>query len=82
MGFGWDTDELYFVKMVNLYENQSIITKLNRGWEYGRAKKRIDRVYWTYDENELKTQNYVDSHSLRPYSKYKNEIDKLINFLI
>jgi hypothetical protein len=82
MGFGWDTDELYFGKMVNLYENQSIITKLNRGWEYGRAKKRIDRVYWTYDENELKTQNYVDSHSLRPYSKYKNEIDKLINFLI
>ena len=45
-------------------------------------KKRIDRVYWTYDENELKSQNYVDSHSLRPYSRYKNEIDKLINFLI
>jgi hypothetical protein len=82
MGLGWDTDELYFGKMVNLYENQSIITKLNRGWEYGRAKKRIDRVYWTYDENELKSQNYVDSHSLRPYSRYKNEIDKLINFLI
>lgn len=82
MGLGWDTDELDFGKMVDSYENQSIITKLNRGWEYGRAKKRIDRVYWTYDENELKSENYVDCHSLRPYPRHKNEIDKLINFLI
>lgn len=82
MGLGWDTDELYFAKMVDSFENQSIITKLNRGWEYGRAKKRIDRVYWAYDVNELKSQNYIDSHSLRPYSRYKNEIDSLIKILI
>lgn len=82
MGLGWDTDELFFGKMVDSYENQSIITKLNRGWEYGRAKERIDRVYWVYDENKLKSQKYIDSHSLRPYSRYKNEIDKIINHLV
>lgn len=81
-GLGWDTDELYFGKMVDSYQNQSIITKLNRGWEYGRAKKRIDRVNWVYDKNELKSKNYIDSHSLRPYFKYKKEIDSLIKTLI
>ena len=82
MGLGWDTDELYFGKMVDSFENQSIITKLNRGWVYGRAKERIDRVYWNYDIVKLKNYGYIDSHSLRPYSQYKNEIDKIINYLI
>jgi hypothetical protein len=82
MGLGWDTDELYFGKKVNIYTNQEKIVKLNRGWEYGRAKKRIDRVFWVYDMNNLKNQSYIDSHSLRPYFQYKSEIDKIVKSLI
>jgi hypothetical protein len=32
---------------------QLFVLKLNRGWEYGISKKRIDSVYWTYNKNEL-----------------------------
>jgi hypothetical protein len=82
MGLGWDTDELYFGNKVNTFTNQNKIIKLNREWEYGRAKKRIDRAFWNYNIEQLKSQNYIDSHSLRPYSKYKSEIDKIIDYLI
>lgn len=82
MGLGWDTDELFFAKMVSSFYNQSIITKLNRGWDLGVAKNRIDRSKWTYDKNKLQSKSYIDSHSLRPYSLYKTEIDNLIDSLI
>jgi hypothetical protein len=82
MGLGWDADELYFGNKVNTFTNQNKIIKLNREWEYGRAKKRIDRAFWNYNIEQLKSQNYIDSHSLRPYSKYKSEIDKIIDYLI
>lgn len=79
---GWDTDELYFGKMVNTFLHQNKIIKLNRGWEHGRALNRIDRVFWVYDPLKLKRRDYIDSHSLRPYTLYKTEIDKLINFIL
>ena len=82
MGLGWDTDELYFAKMVNLFYNQSIITKLNRGWNFGVAKNRIDRSKWTYDKSKLQSKGYIDSHSLRPYSSFKTEIDSLVNSML
>lgn len=79
--WGWDTDELYFGKKVNQFSEQDRIIKLNRGWEFGRAIDRIDRVKWTYNVSKLKSGGYIDSHSLRPYIIYKNEIDKLVNSL-
>lgn len=75
MNKGWDTDELYFGEKI--YQFNGNIKYLNRGWTYGRAINRIDRVFWNYDENEK--DKYIDCHSLRPYSKYINEIKKLIN---
>jgi hypothetical protein len=79
--WGWDTDELYFGQKVDNFINQNIIIKLNRGWEFGRAIDRIDRVKWSYNPTKLKSGKYIDSHSLRPYILYKNEIDKLVNYL-
>ncbi len=78
---GWDTDELYFGKCVNDFSDQSRICLLNRGWHYGMAINRIDRVQWMYDSNLLKEGHYIDCHSLRPYSQYKFEVDKMINSL-
>lgn len=76
---GWDTDELYFGFKVNSYFNQDKIVKLNRGWENGRATNRIDRVNWNYNLNKLKSFGYIDSHSLRPYNVYFNEINRMLD---
>jgi hypothetical protein len=78
---GWDTDELYFGKCVDEFSDKSRICLLNRGWQFGMALNRIDRVHWVYDINMLKNGNYIDSHSLRPYSKYKFEVDKMVSNL-
>ncbi len=43
--------------------------------------RRIDRVNWNYDLDKLYSNWYYDSHSIRPYSLYKKEIDYLINNL-
>ena len=43
------------------------------------ALNRIDRVFWRYDIEVLKNGNYIDCHSLRPYSTYKKQVDELIN---
>lgn len=79
--WGWDTDELYFGMKVNEFKYQNRIKKLNRGWSIGIANNRIDRVRWAYDKNKLQKGEYIDSHSLRPYSEYKNHIDKLVQDL-
>jgi hypothetical protein len=81
LGWGWGTDELYFGKMINSYYDQSKITKLNRGWSFGVAKDRLDRIRWKYDPNNFKDQ-FIDSHSLRPYSTHKTRIDKIVNLVL
>jgi hypothetical protein len=80
--WGWSTDELYFGKKVHEYAKQENIIKLNRGWHNSMALRRIDRVMWMYGEENVKNNEYIDSHSIRPYSKYKHEIDKLVNILL
>lgn len=79
--WGWGTDELYFGKMVNLYQNQNKIIKLKRGWRNGFANNRLDRQSWKYNPNSLSTQ-FIDSHSLRPYSEHKSQIDKIVNLVL
>lgn len=81
----WDSDELYFGKSVNYFEKKypNRITKLERGFAEGFATKRIDRNYWElYDLSKISENYYIDSHLLRPYKKYSNEINKILNFLI
>jgi hypothetical protein len=80
--WGWDTDELYFGKMVNQYLNQDKVVKLKRGWVNGMAINRIDRVLWMYNLDQLKQQGYFDSHSLRPYKQYQKEIDFLVSQIL
>lgn len=43
---------------------------------------RIDRSKWVYDVNKLHKGTYIDSHLLRPYSQYLNEINELIKNII
>jgi len=76
MDLRWDTDEMYFGKMVNDYPNQNLIIKLKRGFA-GYASNRIDRACWGYSKDLLKDA-YIDCHSLRPYISHKNVINNLV----
>ena len=78
LNFGWFTDQRYLYEKV--LEKAYTCKFLERGWS-GQAVRRIDRINWTYDENLLKNDYYIDSHLLRPYDAYKKEIDKLINLI-
>ena len=43
---------------------------------------RIDRGDWQYDKERLVADDfYIDSHSVRPYSMYKKEVDELVALL-
>jgi hypothetical protein len=83
----WDTDEIYLGSCVNKFEktNEDRIVKIQRGFREGYATKRIDRNYWFSDEynfNKISEGFYYDCHSLRPYKKYKEEIDKIVNLIL
>ncbi len=78
---GWYTDQKFIYEKINQYhleKNNCIF--LERGWN-GAANKRIDRINWVYEPKKVTDGYYIDSHSLRPYSKYKNEINELIGYL-
>lgn len=77
LGFGWTTDERMIFKHVCEWEsskNKNRIVKLGH-----EVDRRIDRGDWNYDKKLIKKKYYVDSHMLRPYEKYKKEIDELCN---
>jgi len=44
--------------------------------------RRIDRSFWKYDKILLKNNYYYDSHSIRPYSDYKKDIDELVKLIM
>lgn len=78
---GWYTDQKYIYEKINRYHlEKNNCVFLERGWN-GAANKRIDRINWVYEPKKVKDGYYIDSHSLRPYSKYKNEINELISYL-
>lgn len=76
---GWSTDQKYLFEKINEYkEKTNDVVLLDRGWS-GIANKRIDRASWSYDPIKVSEGYYIDSHSLRPYSQYSEEINKLVS---
>ena len=72
----WFADEIYSSNKIFNYkeENPDKIKFLYR--EEGR---RIDRSSWFYDEDKLSEGWYYDSHSIRPYDRYEELIQKMIS---
>jgi len=70
----WASDEIF---LNDILKNKNIHRIL-------RAQNtRIDRTNWNYNITKLKLDTfYYDSHSLRPYNTYKNQIDLLINQIL
>ena len=78
---GWYTDQKFIYEKINQYhlEHNNCVF-LKRGWN-GVANGRVDRINWVYNSEKVNQGYYIDCHSLRPYSKYKNEINDLIKNL-
>lgn len=68
----WGSDEQYATDQIRDYPDQSLFVFLPR------SHGRIDRSRWVYTPAEIEADKYADSHSIRPYSQYRREIDALI----
>ena len=75
-GGKWGQDEFYSTELLRQYHARGgkVVTesKIDR-------ERRIDRTHWRYDPNLVKSGFYIDSHSLRPYGKYKEHVDFLMS---
>jgi len=76
----WCADEWHLTTQIKKYDDQSIFENLQR--DGGQNARRIDRSKWTYDPDLFSIDFYYDSHSIRPYSENKEEIDKLITLIL
>lgn len=78
LNLGWSSDQQILFSAVNSWEHYA-----KRVIKLGYSEpNRIDRSCWRYNADVLRNRNYyVDSHMLRPYSKYKKEINALANTL-
>lgn len=74
-GGAWNTDEHFMYDQFQNHLDKLIIKPVRD------RRTRIDRSKWEYDINLLKQNYYIDSHLVRPYSQYSQQIDKLINDL-
>lgn len=79
-GHGWNTDEMCFSTDLSDSVDEEGIKLHNqiRGWANGLAKGRLDRSNWNFSYEKLASDEYIDAHMPRPYSKYKNYIDQII----
>jgi hypothetical protein len=72
---GWATDELLLYEYLHNWKDfNTRCVRLQHS-----ESRRIDRANWRYDASRLKAGYYIDCHSLRPYEKFKTEIDALVS---
>ena len=77
LGYGWNTDErMLYSCLLNWKFYHQRCVRLGHNVE-----GRIDRSKWEYDIKALKSGNYIDAHLLRPYSKFKTQIDRLCRII-
>lgn len=76
----WFADEEYATHKIINHSNKDDFVFLLR--EYGQSGLRIDRSKWEYYEGLVSSGFYFDSHSIRPYEKYKKEINKLVDLIL
>ncbi len=48
----------------------------------GQNGHRIDRDSWYYENNLVLSQYYYDCHSIRPYKKHRDEIDRVVELIL
>jgi hypothetical protein len=78
----WFADERFSSNKILEYRNShpDEIILLDR--EGGQNGFRVDRGGWGYEPELVKQDYYYDSHSIRPYSVHKSEINGLIDKIL
>ena len=77
----WGADEMWSSRLINQFHDQNRIIRLFR--DCGRHRcHRIDRIGWSWSYKNLKSGDYYDCHSLRPYHDHKAEIDRLVEAIL
>ena len=75
----WGADEEYSSRKIcefrARYPQRTIQLLRPGGFHNGR---RIDRIRWSYEERLVRRGRYIDCHSLRPYSRHRPEIERLL----
>ena len=77
----WGLDEQFVSMVVSSYRDGGgkVYQPLRPdGFHSGR---RLDRINWKPEVDKITNDWYVDCHSLRPYDKHREEIDKLLDLL-
>ena len=70
----WGLDEFYSTQKIMKYKDQSEIKLLQN-----RSMIRLDRSNWP---TNYYIDHYVDCHSIRPVSQFKNELNVLVDKLL
>lgn len=78
-GEGWFTDQWWLTKLM---EQHGKIACINRGFgTNGAADRRLDRRVGGYREEDLREGKFVDAHLPRPFHRYREEIERLVNLV-
>ena len=73
LNLGWNTDEIMLTQSLAQWNGYPTrCTKLDH-----KVERRVDRSNWRYNPALVKAGFYIDAHCLRPYEKYKKEINVL-----
>jgi hypothetical protein len=75
----WTIDEIYSSRKICEFRDSG--GKVCQPVPMMRLNRRIDRVNWFYNKDMVKAGEYIDCHSLRPYTSYTKEIDELLELL-
>jgi len=77
LNIGWSTDQIILFKYLAIwkdFKNKCILLGLH-------DDRRVDKLNWSFDPNLVKQEFYTDAHMPRPYEKFKEQIDYLVNLL-
>lgn len=71
----WGADEEWSTALLRTYPDRDRFVFLKR------HHARLDRGLWRWTPAQIASDVFADSHSIRPYSAYRAEIDALVNVL-
>lgn len=77
----WFSDEEYSSNKIFDYKTNKPDEVIFLDRDGGQNGRRIDRSDWAYNIEYVKNNYYYDSHSIRPYHMFKDEIDKLVDLV-
>lgn len=83
--YHWGIDEYYPNRKMEAYgdRNRFVLTGRNGSPARDTCPLRVDRQRWnSWDENGVLTEYYLDAHCPRPYSQYKDKINKLVSLIM